>query len=120
MGKKKTQKEEKTYKLILTAAQIEHVRDLLSVIINPQSGTTVSEHIARHNKRLRDERDLWDNIVAACERAKVTCGDEAPDYVIAVAPPEVGIIRVEPNSDEQTADGEQSENGRQIFSIDGE
>lgn len=117
MGKKTHQKEEKLYKLHLNAAQIEHVRDLLSVVINPSTNATVSEHLAKFNKRSADERNLWDAIVQLCEKAKLTSGDTAPDYVIAVAPPEVGILKIDPEEAAKEQPAEQK-NERRIFSID--
>lgn len=114
MGRNKKQKEQKQYKLLLTAVQLEHVRDVLSVVLNPSTGLTVSEHIAKFNKRSRDENDLWDIIVDACERAKVPRGNDAPDYVIAVVPPEVGIIKIDPNTEDEQ---ESSVEEKGLFSI---
>ena len=123
MGKKKSQKEEKRYKLHVNSAQVEHLRDLLGILINHATNLTVSEHLAKHNKRSPDERELWDLVVELCERAKVPCGDDAPDYVVAVGPPEVGILRIDPESEEseeEQEDGDGQSTNKCLFTVDEE
>ena len=121
MSKKKKTKRvaEKLYKLQVSAVQLEHIRDLMSVMLDPQSSSTVSEQIAKYNRRCSCETSLWDLVVAACERADIECGEDVHDYVIAAAPMQLGILCIDPREEEKSQkDGCSCNKGNDaIFSV---
>jgi hypothetical protein len=72
------------FKLKLTKPQLEHLRDLLGVLLPPDTKTTVSEALASSENRQADEIMLWEKVKRACEKAGVSVGDNAPDFVVTL------------------------------------
>jgi hypothetical protein len=121
MGKKSESKKQNKNKLdlVLTHSQVEHIRDLLSVVINQETDMTLSEHLAKNFKRSRDERALWEKVVELCVIGKLAHGDDAPDFVIAASPPQIGIMMIDPDEkNNDTSKDDANVKCRPIFSCD--
>ena len=75
-------KKVKTIRLEVTAQELVHIRDLMSVALPPDGERTVSSCLALITKRQVKEGLLWKKVAAACKRNKLPIGDTAPDYFL--------------------------------------
>lgn len=90
--------------LMLSAAELVHLRDLFGIKIPPEMTTTLSECLAAQQQREMIETMLWQKIVAACERLGVAVGDTAPDFtILPTAPSPLAVFEVE----QETGDDEE-------------
>lgn len=95
MSKKKTtQLKEDEYVLHLSAAELVHLRNLLSVTVPVQDGDqTVSDQLIAISGLQISEDALWSKVVELCKIANVPLGEQAPDYGIFLSEhPVLGIF----------------------------
>lgn len=102
------------YKLKLTKPQLEHLRDLLGVLLPPETKTTVSEALAASENRQADEIMLWERVKKTCLKAGVTVGEDAPDFVVTLeSHPTLSVFKMsedeEEDCEEDVDDDEQDE-----------
>jgi hypothetical protein len=102
-------KKRKTHELRLTRLELVHIRDLLSVVLPPDTKKTMSQILAELEDRTYVEEKLWDKVTEACKGAGLPTGDEAPDYIVApTAPPPMSVFHL---SDDGTDEEEQESHG---------
>jgi hypothetical protein len=102
-------KKRKTYELRLTRLELVHIRDLLSVVLPPDTKKTMSQILAELEDRTYVEEKLWDKVTEACKGAGLPTGDEAPDYIVApTAPPPMSVFHL---SDDGTDEEGQESHG---------
>ena len=100
----------KTYGLRLTKLELLHLRDLFNIMLPPEMKTTVSQMLAAAEERPLIETCLWNKVVKACKEAKVTLGDDAPDFaVIPTSQPAVGVFKIASEPQEGQPQEESSE-----------
>ena len=88
-------KKHETFDLNLTKFELLHLRDLMSVLLPPDGGQTLSEALASVEERSLIESMLWDKLSKLCKTAKLPVDAEAPDYIVApVSAPPMGIFQV--------------------------
>ena len=100
MSTKEHTASKRTYTLKLTKFELTHIRDLFSIKLPPDLGTTVSQALAQAEERGMVEAALWQKIVGSCTEANVPLEDDAPDFIVAAsAPPPIGVFQLahEPN-----------------------
>src|SRR5437868_2704044 len=86
----------KTFSLTLTAEELLHVRDMMSVILPPDGSVRLSESLAASEKRPVTESKLWSKIVNLCMEAELPVGDSAPDFFVGMTGPLVlGIFQLD-------------------------
>lgn len=86
---------EKMLALMLTAAELVHVRDLFSVILTTEMSSTVSQALASVGERPLVEAKLWQKVIAACKQRGIAVGDGAPDFVVAASTsPSVNVFEI--------------------------
>lgn len=108
MNKEKIKKR-KTYELRLTKLELVHIRDLLSVVLPPDTKKTMSQILADLEDRVYIEEKLWDKVIDVCKEAGLPTGDEAPDYIVApTAPPPMSVFHL---SDDGSGEEDQEERG---------
>jgi hypothetical protein len=79
--------------LSLTVKELEHLRNLFSIIIPSEEEMTVSTMLATvTSKNTKFEQVLWNKITAACTEAGIDVGDSAPDFVVGTM---AGIYQVD-------------------------
>jgi hypothetical protein len=80
------------YELELTAPELIHLRDLLS-IISPDMSKTLSQKLSVANGMGVHEAKLWKKICTACLKARIPVGSTAPDYLATdVSQPKIDIF----------------------------
>lgn len=80
------QKRLKIFELKLTADELAHFRDLMSIMLPPDGTTTLSQSLAKVNQqKTMVEAKLWAKLVEKCKEADVPTDDEAPDYAVGVS-----------------------------------
>jgi hypothetical protein len=83
----------KTFALQLTTKELEHLRNLFSIILPSEEEETVSSMLAGlSSKNTKFESVLWQKIGKLCEQAGVETGEGAPDFVIGTM---AGVYQVE-------------------------
>lgn len=99
----------KTFELVLTAEELIHVRDVMSVILPPDGSTRLSESLAAVEKRQMTESKLWGKVVNLCIEAEVPVGDSAPDFFVGMSGPLVlGCFQLDKGKNE-AGEGEDEE-----------
>lgn len=84
-----------TFELSLTKFELLHLRDLMSVLLPPDGGQTLSQSLASVEDRLLIESLLWTKVSNLCKRAKLPLDEEAPDYIVApTSPPPMGVFQI--------------------------
>lgn len=82
--------------LNLSKAEVHHLRDVMSVILPSEEGTSMSVSLARVKNTLEVEHGLWEKIEAACDRVGLPHGDCVQDYaIIATSSPPLAVFAVE-------------------------
>ncbi len=95
-------KKRKTHELHFTKFELLHLRDMLGVVLPPNTNKTLSQHLAELENRVLIESALWNKISSACSEAGLPVGDQAPDYIVApISSPAMGIFQLasEPSDD---------------------
>ena len=88
-------KTEKTWSLNLNRRQLEHLRDLMSIVLPHDYTRRLSLELAVNEKRLDDEAQLWTRLCETCDSADVAVGSDAPDFTITTASvPRLEVSRV--------------------------
>ena len=86
-------KKQKTFSLILTYAELVHLRDLFSVLLPSAFDTTISQALAKTNEAEVYETMLWQKVHELCCSGDLPVDDEAPDFVVTVAAhPQIGVF----------------------------
>lgn len=101
-NEKKQSKKIVTFNLSMTAEELLHVRDLLSIILPPDGSVRLSESLAASEKRQASESTLWTKVANLCLEANLPVGDDAPDFAVgAVEPLVLGVFQVENVKDDR-------------------
>lgn len=95
-SRSKKKEPEKTFTLTLTTGELEHLRDLFSVMLPSDDDSTVSSALAEMRERTEQESSLWEKIYALCGESGVEIGDDAPDFVVMST---VGLYEIEHTED---------------------
>lgn len=104
---------QKTFFLRLTKQELEHVRDMFSILLPLEMKDTVSQRLATLKGRGLIEAKLWQKIVKACSDASLPLDDDAPDFIVmAVSTPPIGVFEL--SKDEQ-ANSDDDKQGNDIF-----
>lgn len=78
-----------------TTGELKHLRDLMSVILPSDSGSTVSETLAVFNGNSDDEESLWNKLHGACNEMGLPIGDSAPDFaIVPIDVPAMGVVQI--------------------------
>lgn len=86
---------EKTWSLNLNRRQLEHLRDLMGIVLPHDYARRLSLELAVNEKRLDDEAQLWTRLCEVCDSADVSIGSDAPDFTITTASvPRLEVSRV--------------------------
>jgi hypothetical protein len=86
-------KKQKTFSLVLTHAELIHLRDLFSVLLPSAFDTSISQALAKTNETEVYETMLFKKVHELCCSAELPVGDEAPDFVVTVAShPQIGVF----------------------------
>lgn len=94
---------QKTFLVRLTRPELEHIRDLFSVILPTEMKDTISQKLATLKGCSLIEAKLWQKLVKACNDASLPLDDEAPDFVVtAISTPPIGVFEL--SKEEQQAD----------------
>jgi hypothetical protein len=94
--KKKSTPPKKNTTIELSNTELEHLRNVMSIILPSEDGVTVSAALARLTKMPKAEASLWKKLVAACKSSGVNLETRAPDFaVVPTAPPPMDIILLE-------------------------
>lgn len=89
----------KTFELQLTAEELLHIRDMMSIILPPDGSVRLSETLASAEKRQLSESKLWSKIVSLCIEADLPVGDAAPDFFVGMTGPLVlGVFQLDKNA----------------------
>lgn len=84
--------------LSLNKQELEHLRNLFSIIVPSESDSTVSSMLAsitaKNNSKF--EQTLWNKITTACVETGIDVGEAAPDFVVGTV---TGIYQVEYEED---------------------
>jgi len=97
-------KKRKTHELRFTKFELLHLRDILGVVLPPNTDKTLSQHLAELENRVLVESTLWNKISSACSEAGLPIGDNAPDYIVApISSPAMGVFQLasEPSDDSE-------------------
>lgn len=78
-------KKVKTYETKLSAEELAHLRDLMSIMLPPDGSTTLSQSLAKANGNSMLEARLWSKVTDLCKQAGIPTDDEAPDYAVGVS-----------------------------------
>lgn len=82
--------------LILTKAELIHIRDLMSIILPSDGQETLSEALASVEGRKNVDESLWKKIHNACQTNDIAIEDDAPDYIIApISTPMMNVFRIQ-------------------------
>jgi hypothetical protein len=88
-------KKRKTHELRFTKFELLHLRDMLGVVLPPNTNKTLSQHLAELENRVLIESALWNKISSACSEAGLPVGDEAPDYIVApISSPAMSVFQL--------------------------
>jgi len=94
-----------TWQVNLTAEELTHLRDMFSICLPPDLSETISQSLGKAEGRQYVEAKLWIKLGQACLAAGVSLGDDAPDFVVTpVAPPPMGVYRVNMDPPDQSAE----------------
>ena len=89
----------KTFELQLTAEELLHIRDMMSIILPPDGSVRLSETLAATEKRQLSESKLWSKVVGLCMDADLPVGDAAPDFFVGMTGPLVlGVFQLDKNA----------------------
>lgn len=80
---KKKKEPEKVYTVEFTQSELEHVRDLFSILLPSDEELTISSALAEMKEQSEMEVALWEKLATLFESAGLSLGDDAPDFVIA-------------------------------------
>lgn len=81
---RKTTAKRKSIELKLTKAELEHIRDLMSVMVAKDRQKTLSMLLAEHKNTSTQESRLWRKVEDCCKENGVAIGSKAPDYLVGV------------------------------------
>lgn len=80
----------------LTKPELEHIRDLFSILLPSDPPESISQCLAKQAERGELEHNLWEKLSAACDVAGVDLGEKAPDFVVAASTqPMIGLFKVD-------------------------
>ena len=82
---------EQLYTVELTKSEIEHIRDMFSILLPTDEDVSVSSALAEMKEQSEMESDLWNKLVKLFESAGISSGDSAPDFIIATT---TGIYQI--------------------------
>jgi len=101
-SKSVVKKELETFEVRLTKPELEHLRDVMSVLIPDEDvPRSISIVLANAKNAAEAEQLLWQKIVKVCELANVDLEDDVPNYMVTpVTIPAMSICQVEFNSDD--------------------
>jgi hypothetical protein len=74
----------KSIELKLTRAELEHIRDMMSVMVAKTRTKTLSVLLSEHKNSTGQEARLWKKILELCDENSITVGKDAPDYLVGV------------------------------------
>jgi hypothetical protein len=109
----KQQEKEKLWTISLNRRQLEHLRDLMTIVLPHDYSRRISLELALTEKRLDAEASLWVQICDICETADIPIGSDAPDFTVTTTSiPRIEVSRVmlssnsiiEQNDDESEED----------------
>ena len=104
MKNKKSSDDKDLFKVKLTKVQLTHLRDMLGIVLPPDTKTTVSEALATIENRRFDEMKLWEKVKKACVKADIPVENDAPDFVVSMeSHPTLSVYKLSEDDDE---DGE--------------
>jgi len=84
----------------LTRGDLEHIRDLMSIMLSNSRSKTLSVMLSEHKGQTEKENLLWKRILSACKKAEIPVGEYAPDYLISIVnSPEFAISTVSTTSE---------------------
>ena len=84
-----------TYKLTVTAVELAHIRDLMSILLPPTGARTLSQELAIAEGRPYVDNILFKKIYEACDSANVPTGTCAPDFGLSLLEmPTITVTRV--------------------------
>jgi len=91
--------------LELTAVELAHIRDLMSILLPPSGTRTMSQELAINESRPYVDSLLFKKVFAACDAAGVPTGCAAPDFGLTLAEmPAIAVMRIQAQlSDESGA-----------------
>lgn len=100
--KKTVKKELETFEVKLTKPELEHLRDVMSVLIpSDEDPISISVVLAKAKSSLEAEQLLWQKLVKVFETAEVDMEDDVPNYMVTpVTIPAMSICQVEFNCDD--------------------
>ena len=79
--------------LKLTKAELEHLRDIMSVMAVKDRNKTLSVLLAEHKGTKNHESKLWKKVEEACQELDIEIGEQAPDYLVGVVNnPEIAMV----------------------------
>lgn len=82
--------------LDLTAVELAHIRDLMSVLLPPLGTRTLSQELAISEGRPYIDVVLFEKVYAACKTIGVPTGANAPDFGLVLAEtPSIIVTRVQ-------------------------
>lgn len=81
---RKTTAKRKSIELKLTKAELEHIRDMLSVMVAKDRHKTLSMLLSEHKNTMAQEARLWRKVEEVCKENGVAIGAKAPDYLVGV------------------------------------
>lgn len=81
---RKTTAKRKSIELKLTRAELEHIRDLMGVMVAKDRKKTLSILLSEHKDNKTQEARLWKKIEEVCKEHGVSVGSKAPDYLVGV------------------------------------
>jgi len=91
----KQQEKEKLWTLSLNRRQLEHLRDLMTIVLPHDYSRRISLELASTEKRLDAEANLWVQICDICETADIPIGADAPDFTVTTTSiPRIEVSRV--------------------------
>lgn len=97
----------KTYTLNVTAVELAHIRDLMSVLLPPSGERTLSQELAIAEGRPYIDSVLFKKIYTVCGTADVPTGAAAPDFGLTLAEvPGIVVTRVMTQLPDETGSSE--------------
>jgi hypothetical protein len=87
------------YTLLLSREELEHIRDLMGIVLE-KDGQTISSMLARVENRVEIEEYLWENVYELCMACDISTEGSAPDFVLGLPEyPDIIIKKFEENGE---------------------
>lgn len=70
--------------ITLNERELEHLRDLMTIILPSTTNITVSQSLASLTSSASFEESLWNKVFNACQDAGMATADNAPDFIVSM------------------------------------